>query len=174
MASLPPTTAAAIGTPRLRLEPLAPAHAAPLAAALADAALYAVIGGEPPTIAATGERIERLLLGPADGRAAWCNWAVTERDGGTVVGTVQATVDIEPPATARVAWIVGTPWQRRGYASEAATALTNWLWLAGVSRIEATVVNGHGPSEAVARAAGLDLTDRVDNGERVWAADRAP
>jgi hypothetical protein len=86
-----------------------------------------------------------------------------------LTGYVQATVT---PAQASVAWVVGTPWQGRGIAGEAALALVTWLRNRGVSTIVATVHPDHAVSSAVARRAGLIPTDARVDGEVVWTSQR--
>jgi RimJ/RimL family protein N-acetyltransferase len=170
-------TAEGVRTARLVLEPLRPAHAGPMARVLADPALYAFTGGEPPSVEELRARYERWARGPAEPDTAWCNWVLREAGaGGEPVGTVQATV--HPVAgTAEVAWIVGTPWQGRGYAAEAARALVGWLAAKGVRKVVAHIHPDHHASGAVAAAAGLVPTDGRQEGEVRWewiAPDAAP
>jgi RimJ/RimL family protein N-acetyltransferase len=73
---------------------------------------------------------------------------------------------------AEVAWVVGTAWQGRGYASEAAAALAGWLRARGVARIEAHIHPDHHASMTVAGRIGLSPTDHIEDGERLWAWDR--
>jgi len=61
-----------------------------------------------------------------DGREEWCNWILRREPGGEAVGYVQATISGEG-RRAEIAWVVGLPWQGRGYATEAARALVGWL-----------------------------------------------
>ncbi|GAB3473089.1 GNAT family N-acetyltransferase [Nocardiopsis coralliicola] len=157
---------------RLRAVPLAVGHAAEMAGVLAGPALYAVIGGAPPSAADLRRRYAAMAAGPPDGYGAWCNWVLD--DGTGLVGTVQATVapsgaGHSAEAEADLAWIIGLPWQRRGYATEAARAMAGWLAGAGVTRARAMVAPGHTPSERVARACGLAPSQEWSGGERVWA-----
>ena len=157
-----------IETGRLLLEPLRPEHAAEMAPVLADPALYVFTGGDPPSAAQLGERYERQARGrSADGRELWLNWIVREREGGGAVGYVQATVD---PASrvAEVAWVVGTGFQGRGYAREAAVAMVGWLRERGAV-VTAYVHPDHSASQSVARAVGLEPTAIVREGEVRWA-----
>jgi RimJ/RimL family protein N-acetyltransferase len=113
-------------------------------------------------------RFGRLVVGRSDdGSEAWHNWVVRRRDDGRAVGVVQATVRLDRPE-AEVAGEVGVPWQSRGYATEAARALVAWLDEAGVTTVVALVHPDHAASAAVARKAGLDPTDVIEDGERVW------
>ncbi|MFE4592779.1 GNAT family N-acetyltransferase [Streptomyces laurentii] len=161
-------------TARLNLEPLRVGHAPEMAVALADPALHSFIGGAPLSEPELLSRYARLVAGPAEaGSAAWCNWVLRLRgdgpDGGSAVGTVQATVVRDG---AEIAWVVGTPWQGRGLAREAAVALADWLRGQGVPSLVAHVHPEHHASAAVAAAAGLTPTDVLQDGERRWASYR--
>ncbi|MFF5970984.1 GNAT family N-acetyltransferase [Streptomyces sp. NPDC012769] len=164
-----PIAAVPLRGARLDLEPLRLDHAAELAEALADPALHAFIGGTPLPEPELRARYRRLLAGPPDPGTSWCNWALRLRGGGgragEAVGTVQATAT---PGAAEVAWVVGTPWQGRGLAREAAVMLTDWLRERGVPRLVAHVHPDHHPSAAVAAAAGLAPTEAFQDGERRW------
>lgn len=153
---------------RVVLEPLVVGHADELAGVLGDPALHRFIGGEPLGVEALRERYERLVVGhSADGAEEWFNWVVRE-PGGAAVGTVQATVTGGGRA-AEIAWVIGTPWQGHGYATEAARALVAWLTAGGVRDVVAHVHPDHAASAAVARRAGLSPTDTFHDGERRWA-----
>ncbi|MEV0254466.1 GNAT family N-acetyltransferase [Streptomyces sp. NPDC050732] len=159
-----------IRTPRLDLEPLRVEHAADLAGVLGDPALHTFIGGAPDDVDALRARYRRMVAGSPDPGVSWCNWVLRLRAGErpVLIGTVQATV--APAGCAEIAWVVGTPWQGRGFASEAARGLVDWLARHGVRTVVAHVHPGHGASAAVARAAGLAATDVVQDGEIRWEA----
>ena len=159
-----------ISTARLELTPLHVGHADEMAVVLSDPALYAIIGGAPPTVDQLRGRYEQLVAGRSpDDRQQWLNWTVRLRQEvpTIAVGTVQATI---APDGAEIAWIIGTPWQGRGYASEAATALTRWLHDGGVDRVTAHIHPRHPASQAVARRAGLTPTGVFDDGEELWCS----
>ncbi|MFG2820774.1 GNAT family N-acetyltransferase [Kitasatospora sp. NPDC048365] len=151
-------------TARLDLLPLRVEHAEEMAAVLADPALYAFTGGEPPTVEQLRARYERQTAGSPDPAEAWFNWVL--RADGRLCGYVQATVRA---AEAEVAWVVGTAWQGRGYAAEAARALVAAL---PEPTVVAHVHPDHTASAAVARAAGLLPTDRMLDGEARWELRR--
>ncbi|MFF2525694.1 GNAT family N-acetyltransferase [Streptomyces liangshanensis] len=95
--------------------------------------------------------------------------------GGVLVGTVQATVTAAAPGSgpgrggvAEIAWVVGTPWQGRGFASEAARGLVRWLEVRGVGTVIAHIHPDHHASAAVARACGLTPTTVWHDGEVRW------
>lgn len=142
----------------MRLDPLRVEDAEEMAGVLADPALYEVIGGSPPSAADLRGRYARQLERPEE----WLNWIV--RVDGTAVGYVQATVTGD---RASVAWVIGTPWQGRGYATAAARAM---LALLPVRAVEAWIAPGHRASEAVAAAVGLRPTGELDaDGEQRWS-----
>jgi RimJ/RimL family protein N-acetyltransferase len=169
--------AALIETARLRLVPLAVDDAAEMAGVLADPSLYVFTGGEPPTEALLRRRYALQVAGASpNGAETWLNWVLRVREGGEAAGYVQATVtgsgDIG--RVADIAWVLGVPWQGHGYASEAASAMRAWLEARGVARVTAHVLPGHVASEGVARRVGLQPTETIEDGERVWSARHVP
>jgi RimJ/RimL family protein N-acetyltransferase len=155
---------------RLVLEPLRPDHADELAPVLDDTSLHQFIGGQPDSVEALRARIARQVVGTSpDGRAHWLNWTVRERASGQAVGTMQATVrSSQGRAVADVAWVVGVPHQRQGFAKEAAGLMVSWLRTRGVSSVRARIHPDHHASIAVARSLGLRPTDVVEDGELRW------
>ncbi|MCX5211554.1 GNAT family N-acetyltransferase [Kitasatospora sp. NBC_00240] len=165
--------AAAIRTDRLDLLPLEPADAEEMAVVLADPALHAFTGGEPDGPDALRARYRRLGAGSPDPDVSWCNWILRLRVDGRAVGYVQATGTLTAQS-AEIAWVVGTPWQGRGLAGEAARALLAWLRTQGVRTVVAHIHPGHEASAAVARAAGLTPTAERQDGEVRWRAELSP
>jgi RimJ/RimL family protein N-acetyltransferase len=158
---------ARILTPRLELIPLGREHAEDLFTVLSDRTLYEYTGGAPPaSVADLRDRYAGLESRHSPDRAElWLNWALSEAATGTSVGWLQATVNAR---YADLAWLVGTPWQRRGYATEAVRALVIWLRGAGVSVVRANVHPLHTASQRVAANAGLLRTSETIDGEDVW------
>ena len=135
---------------------------------LADVRMYEFTGGEPPTIERLRARYEFLAGGRSpDGSEAWLNWIVRTGTPPVAVGVLQATVS-DDATVGEVAWEIGVDHQGRGYASEAAVALVDWLVAAGVGAIEACIHPDHTASAAVAERAGLAPTDELVDGERRW------
>src|SRR4051794_25565426 len=130
--------------------PLKVEYAGQMAKVLADPALYTFIGGEPPTVERVEARYRRQLEGPGHPDEHWLNWVIQHDE--ELVGYVQATVT---GSTAEIAWVIGTEWQGRGYAKEAAQGLVAWLNSHGMKRIIAHVHPDHAASAAVTTAAGL-------------------
>ncbi|MEJ1105660.1 MULTISPECIES: GNAT family N-acetyltransferase [unclassified Kribbella] len=150
-------------TARLVMLPLQVEYAAEMAKVLADPNLYTFTGGEPPTVDGLENRYRRQLAGSGRDDEHWLNWVI--QYDGQLVGYVQSTVT---GSTAEIAWVVGTDWQGRGYAKEAALGLVSWLNEQGVERIIAHVHPDHAASAAVTTAAGLTRTDQLEDGEYLW------
>jgi RimJ/RimL family protein N-acetyltransferase len=166
MADLPAT----IVTARLDLVPLRISDADDMVEVLADPALYAFIGGRPPTRRELLDRYAAQIAGPPpEGREEWHNWIVRERPRGAATGFVQATISGEDDTRiAEIAWLIGVRWQGRGYATEAAGGLVAELGQAGVREAIAHVHPDHTASAEVARRVGFEPTDMIVDGERRW------
>ena len=113
-------------TARLRLEPLAPAHADELFAVLDDERVSRHLAGpEVTTVEALRARIDRAGAGPPPGRdETWVNFAVRRRSDAQVLGRVEATVH---GGWAEIAYVFGPAFWGRGYATEAVSWLLGWL-----------------------------------------------
>jgi len=150
-------------TPRLDALPLRVEHAEEMAAVLGDPALYTFTGGAPETAEGLRARYVRQTAGSPDPDELWWNWVL--RAGESLVGYVQATVRGD---RAEIAWVVGVPWQGRGYAREAARGLVAHLREVGVTTVVAHVHPEHAASAAVAAGAGLARTGEWEDGEERW------
>ncbi|WP_445270087.1 GNAT family N-acetyltransferase [Streptomyces sp. DSM 41634] len=157
----------ALATRRLDLLPLLPAHADEMSLVLADPALHAFTGGAPLARDELRTRYERLTAGSPDPATVWANWVLRLRGQGRLVGTVQATITPAHGA-AELAWVVGTPWQGHGFASEAARAVAAWLAPLPVGLLVAHIHPEHAASAAVAAGCGLRPTGRRRDGEVRW------
>ncbi|HJP76628.1 MAG TPA: GNAT family N-acetyltransferase [Pseudonocardiaceae bacterium] len=155
-----------IRTARLVLEPLTVEHADELAGVLGDAALHTFIGGWPETVDELRVRYARWAAGSPDPDVRWGNWAVRLVSADALAGTVQATIQGE---TAEVAWVVGTGWQGRGIATEAAHGLLGWLFDEGVRTVVAHVHPDNLASARLVRSLGLRPNGREQDGEVEWA-----
>jgi RimJ/RimL family protein N-acetyltransferase len=152
---------------RVVLEPLRVQHAAEMVDVLSDAALYRYTGGSPPSAAELEARYVRQVAGSGDPAQEWHSWVVRLGDDGPATGYVQATVGPEQ-ATAELAWVVGTAWQGRGLAREAAAVVLAHLVASGVGRVVAHVHPDHVASQRVAWSLGLEPTSVLVDGEVEW------
>lgn len=78
---------------------------------------------------------------------SWCNSVIQLRSQGCLAGTVQATISTGERPVTEIAWVIGTPWQGRGMATEAAGALITWLGEHSVQTVIAHIhpATGHPP-----------------------------
>ncbi|MFJ5924550.1 GNAT family N-acetyltransferase [Kitasatospora sp. NPDC092948] len=158
-----------VHTERLTLLPLRVEHAEEMAAVLSDPGLHAFTGGVPDSVQALRARYERWAAGSPDPAESWCNWVIRHDDTARLTGTVQATITRDDHgAAAEIAWVVGTPWQGRGIATEAARGLVAWLRQHSVHTVIAHIHPDHAASAAVAGAAGLAPTGEWHDGEVKW------
>ena len=140
---------------------------------LADPALHEFTGGKPATLDELRDRYRSWVDGSGRDTERWLNWIVRRGSDNAAIGTVQATVmSADRIPVAFVAWTVGVSWQRRGYATEATTALVQWLADRGVGPIVAHIHPDHVASASVAIRAGLRPTAGVVDGEVVWCLPR--
>lgn len=80
------------------------------------------------TGAAQPQAISTGRLDPPDPDVTWLNWVIRLRDEACLTGTVQATISPSSRGhISEIAWVLGTPWQGRGIATEAARGLVDWL-----------------------------------------------
>ena len=161
-----------IHTARLLLEKLSSGHAEEAAATFDDMELHEFTGGRPSTSAELRERYSRLEVASSpDGTQRWLNWMMRDVESGQLVGTVQATIEgtayIDAHAT--IAWVVGLPFQRRGFAIEGARSMVARLEADGVVGVSAYIHPDHVASAAIARALGLTPTGEIVGGEIRWS-----
>jgi RimJ/RimL family protein N-acetyltransferase len=154
---------------RLALVPLDVSAAPDMVDVLADPALYAHTGGEPPDLDTLRDRYARQARGRSpDGRELWFNWIVRTREASTAVGYVQVTLALDK-GVAELAWVIGTDHQRRGYAQEAARTVIDWLDSSPrVQRITAHIADANLASQGVAERLGFVPTGERHEGEEVW------
>jgi RimJ/RimL family protein N-acetyltransferase len=160
-------------TERVSLEPLRVAHADEMAALLDDERLHRFIGGQPRTLEDLRDRYRQQVTGwSVSASDRWLNWVVRERAGGAAVGGMQATLRVEArEVVAELAWILGTAFQGRGYAREAAAAMIAWLRDEGADRLFADIDPGHEASQRVARSLGLTRSGEPgEEGSERWIA----
>ncbi|AXK31904.1 N-acetyltransferase [Streptomyces armeniacus] len=158
-----------IHTDRLVLSPLRTEHAHEMSGVLADPGLYAFWPGEPPTPEFLLPRYELLVAGPSDPAVSWCNWVIRLRAAERLTGFVQAVVEpSDDGLTARLAYVVGAPWQGQGIATETVRGLVDWLRGRSVDTVIADIHSGNRASSALARSTGFTATGRRHGDELRW------
>ncbi|MCH1882542.1 GNAT family N-acetyltransferase [Agrococcus sp. ARC_14] len=139
-----------------------------MAVVLADASLYRFTGGEPPSVADLERRYAVQTRGhSADRTETWINSIVVLGARQEPIGYVQATIP-EGGAPAEIAWVIGVPWQGRGYAARAAALLVEALVRRRVDRIIAHIHPEHAASQRIATRLGMLPTSTVVDGEIRW------
>jgi RimJ/RimL family protein N-acetyltransferase len=138
---------------------------------LRDTALHEYTGRAPPTLAELQVRYAGQVSGRSpDHTQGWLNWIVRERGHLTAVGTVQTTLvrEEDDDMAAEIAWVIGVPHQRQGYATEAAAAMIAWLSRHDVTTVAAHIHPQNAGSIAVATRLGLAPTRTLVDGEMRW------
>ncbi len=160
---------AGLTTDRLTLSPLRVEDARDMQEVLADPALYTFTGGSPPSLPELERRYRAQTAGSTEPGVTWHNWIVRRRPSGSAIGFVQATATGK---AAEIAWLIGVPWQRQGFATEAAAAVMTWLGAQGTQRLVAHLHPDHLASATVAGRLGLTATGTFDeDGEQIWSGD---
>ena len=152
---------------RLRLLPVEQKHADGMYPLLKDASLYRYTGGQPPAnldaVSCWFSALESRLS--ADKKELWFTWILNTHEQAACIGYVQATVR---ESTAELAWLVGTEFQRLGYASEAVACLANWLQNDDITSLQAYIHPGHEASQKIAASVGLRKTANQVDDEDLW------
>ncbi len=146
-------------TPRLRLEPQGPEHAAAMMRVLADSRTHEFVPSDPPTDEKIlRERCERLSSRRSpDGAEYWLNWVVFAGD--KALGTVQATVT--PETRAHVAYMFHPESWGQGYATEAVQAVLEHLKILRVSRLEANIDTRNLKSQRLVERLGFERVEEI-------------
>ncbi len=111
-------------TQDLTLEPQLALHAEAMFEVLRDPQLYLFEHAPPDSVDALRARYARLeSRQSADGSELWLNWVV-RLAGGPLIGYVQATVMRD---ASYVAYVFGSAWWGRGYATRATRAMLDEL-----------------------------------------------
>ena len=142
-----PAAARAFATPRLAIEPLAPAHADGLFAALDHPEIARRIGWpDVTTLPDLRAKIDRVLAGPPAGDPhispdeRWWNFAIRLRPTGTLIGRLEATTY---RGWGEIAYVLGPPWWRQGLGAEATRWLIDHLTDHGFAELWAAVRPGN-------------------------------
>ena len=154
---------------RLVLSPMVQDDSGDLFELVRDPALHQFTGGAPP--ASADEVRERIRLREdrrsPEGDELWLNWTLRVRAFNQVVGYVQAGVGEK---SADLAWVVGTRFQSRGYATEAGRRVAAWIReCLKVTEFRAAIHPEHTASCRVATRIGLRPScELTDEGEQIW------
>jgi ribosomal-protein-alanine N-acetyltransferase len=150
-------------TQRLRIEPLAEAHAPAMFTILEDERIYRYIPGGPyPAVEDLAHRYRRLAAGSTDPDERWLNWCLFRREDDTPLGYLQATVSV-PGRTAWVAYVLAPTAWGQGYATESLAWLLDFLRHGGqVDRAQARIDSRNAASLAVVERLQFERTSSVE------------
>jgi ribosomal-protein-alanine N-acetyltransferase len=171
---------APILTPRLKLEPLRPAHAPAMWEVLRDPALYQWIARPPPgSQEELAARFARIAQRSAPGRAEqWLNWTVWTLDAEEAIGIVEASAT--PANMVHIAYIFASRVWGNGYASEATAAAIDAMSRGGATAFEAALDTRNAASRALAQRLGFrhsetrasaDIIAGAASSEEMWRRD---
>ena len=159
------------GPESVALRPLAVEDAEAMTAVLAAPSLYEFTGGAPPTSDELARRYRAQTRGHSpDGTQTWINLIVTRGGSPDPIGYVQATLPVGGDG-AEIAWVIGRPWQGRGYARRAVTLLLEELTRRGVRHVTAHIHPRNQASNRLAARLGLKATETVVDGEIRWTGE---
>ena len=169
MIEIPDNEAWTLQSSRLNLTPMVQRDAPDLFALLRDPALHEFSTDPPP--AHSDEVQERIRVWESRRSPTqddlWLNWTLRLRQSGLAVGYIQATVN---EYAAELAWVIGAPFQRQGYATEAAQRVATWaLDYFNVAELRASIHPNHIASQRVAAHVGLQPSGvYTHEGEELW------
>lgn len=151
---------------RLVLEPLTVAHAAEMLPVISSPELYTFLPSDAPSLTSLRELYHRWTarLSP-DGDEIWLNWSARQRNSRAFVGHFQAALDGNGIAT--IAYLVGSSYQRRGYAHEALSVVCGYLSnTLQANTVRAWIDTRNQASIAVARRLGMRQVGFVPRADR--------
>ena len=140
-----------------------------LFALLRDPALHEFSTSPPP--AHRDEVQERIRRWEArrspTGDELWLNWTLRLKQNALAVGYIQATVTDD---AGELAWVIGAPYQRQGYATEAGQCVATWMLdYFKVAELRASIHPDHIASQRVATNVGLQPSGKfTEEGEELW------
>jgi RimJ/RimL family protein N-acetyltransferase len=152
-------------TPRLVMEPITASHAPEMALLLADPQLFEFLPSDPPSV----NELAKLYgyweaRRSPDGSELWLNWAGRRTDTNDVVGHFQAGV--ESDGSASIAYTVGLRHQRRGFATEAMSAVCDLLdQFLRVHTIRAWIDTRNAASINLVQRIGLRKNQYIENAD---------
>jgi [ribosomal protein S5]-alanine N-acetyltransferase len=126
---------ALLETGRLRLEPLVESHAVELFELYSDSRMYTYVPQDPPASESALKARYRFLSGrrSPDGTEGWFNWAIREKTHHKCIGSVQLT--LRKDGRAQIAYEIGVPYWRQGYATEACMCVIAAAFETGISEV---------------------------------------
>ena len=162
-------------TERLVLRRSVPADAEAISAYRSQPDVRANQGWKDTSPGQVGRDIEEMLTRLPGAPDGWVQFSVFERDGGRLVGDVGLCPAEDEPGVIKVGYTIDPEVQRRGYASEAVTALIRYAF----DMLDAEVARAYAdeenvPSQRVMEKVGMRLMERFtgEDEDGAWAGVR--
>jgi RimJ/RimL family protein N-acetyltransferase len=151
-------------TERLLIRRISAGDAAALFAYRGRPDVYRYQSWRPKTLGEAEERVKSLEAAEPDTPGAWLQVALCLRDTGGMIGDAGMHFPPDDARAAEIGYTVSPEYQGRGYATEAARAVVDYLFnVLGKRRIVASVDPRNAPSVAVLEKLGFKLEARVEN-----------
>jgi ribosomal-protein-alanine N-acetyltransferase len=142
-------------TPRLRLDAFTLSDTADLHILFADPLTHTIGSGPFTAVEQTERWIHNRVRFQEEQNLCW--YALRERDTGKLIGNCGLLAGRTWPAGPEIGYLISATHQRRGYASEAASAVLNECRAAGLPRLWSTIRPDNTPSRRIAERLGLQL-----------------
>ena len=154
---------------RVRLRRFQPADVAAFVAYRSDPAVARYQSWDAPYARDAGERFVRQLTGQhPDTAGEWFQFAIELRSAGTLIGDCGVLTDASDPRQCELGFTIAAEFQRRGYATEAARLVLDYLFGARAKhRVHACCDARNLPSATVLERLGMRREGHLR--ESTWA-----
>lgn len=159
-----------IETPRLRLRRSTPDDADVISTYRSDPKVHEQQGWERTDPTAVRRDIEHMAR-RAPGEPGWVQFSVERLEDGALVGDVGLSPAEGEPSVVKVGYTIDPAHQRRGYATEAVSALVDYAFdVLGAEVVRAYASAANAASIGVARNVGMQLVERLrhEDADGVW------
>ena len=158
-------------TERLILEPVLPVHAEEMTKVLSSQALYNFVPQDPPVL----EKLQRTYeiwsrrISPEKDEL-WLNWVARCKETNQLIGHFQA--GYKGPEEASIAYTVGVPFQRKGFATEALQIILNFLQESLAARtVKAWIDTRNTPSIDLVKKLNMEQIEFIEKADHFKGCD---
>jgi RimJ/RimL family protein N-acetyltransferase len=153
-------------TESLVLEPTVEQHAPLLFPLLQDESLYRYLPQDPPSLEALQKRYKAWSARKSpDGQEIWLNWMARHRVTGNYLGHFQSGFDEKNGFM--VAYTLGTPYQKQGYAAEGLRAVIDFLHTRmNAQSIKAWIDTRNEPSIRLVKRLGFEQVQFIKDADK--------
>ena len=157
---------------RLQMKPVKKSFAKQVWPILNDSRLYTYLPEDPPTLDTLERRFAFWEPGMSpDQSEYWLNWMIQAKDTQQVFGTIQAGIHRESKV-ATIAYILGSDFQKKGYATEAVSSLIDFLKKEyQVNQVKAWIDTRNIPSIRLVERLGLTRIELIEKADHFKGTD---